>query len=221
MNAIKVNDYIGTLDTSTSWDITYGSTSKAATLADALSSYCTVADKATISNVIDSTMTPRQPEVSPETKTKLANQYGKIYVKHYKDGYYQKQRQLMPDFKDIKVVQKTVIVEWTDGTKTKTSLDSEDTYSLEQGISICITKKLLGEEGSSVYNKLIKRALKIKAANEAAVAKAKQEKKEAKERKLRYEEKRRAKKLRKREEAIEIQKEAYLRAMRELEPTKE
>ena len=213
MNSIKWNDSACTcVDEVTNW----ACTNTVATINDVIASYNT------IDNIVCNTRNATtKPTVSPETKTKFARKGNNLWVTHYKDGHYQKERNLVADFKNIKLVQNTVIVEWADGTKTKTTLDSEDKYSLEQGISICLTKKLLGEDGSSLYNKLIKRALKLKAANEAAMIKAKQDKEEAKERKLRYEEKRRAKKLRKREEAIEIQKEAYLRAMREFLPCKE
>lgn len=60
---------------------------------------------------------------------------------------------------------RVVIVEFADGTQEKAVLAKEDTFSLEQGISICITKKLLSNiigsgNGSSVYNKLIDYAIK-------------------------------------------------------------
>lgn len=214
MTSIKWNDSDCTCVDAAKVAWSYADT--AATINDVITSYNTISNA-----VCDTLNATTKPTVSPETKTKFTRKGNNLWVTHYKDGHYQKERNLVADFKDIKLVQNTVIVEWADGTKTKTTLDSEDKYSLEQGISICLTKKLLGEDGSSLYNKLIKRALKLKAANEAAVIKAKQDKEEAKERKLRYEEKRRAKKLRKREEAIEIQKEAYLRAMREFLPCKE
>jgi len=163
----------------------------------------------------------KKPEALPETKTKLVSKNNAIYVYYYKDGFKQKEKYLMSDFKDVAVINNTIIVTFADGSKTKTTLDPEDEFSLEQGISICITKKLLGDDGSSIYNKLVKKALKVKANNEAAAVQAKQEKENAKRRKQAYEDKRKAKKLRKREEAIEIQKEAFIRAMRELEKNKE
>ena len=208
MNSINWNDSacICIDEAKVAWS--YANTT--ATINDVIASYNTIGN--TVCNTRNATT---KPTVSPETKTKFTRKGNSLWVTHYKDGHCQKERNLVADFKDIKLVQNTVIVEWADGTKTKTTLDSEDKYSLEQGISICLTKKLLGDDGSSLYNKLIKRALKLKATHEAAALKVKQDKEEAKQRKLRYEEKRRAKKLRKREEAIEMQKEAYLRAMRE------
>lgn len=160
--------------------------------------------------------TEKKPEVSPETRTKFDVRNGKIYVKYFKDGFYTHEKQVMADFKDIKEYDGAVVVTFTDGTKTKAVLDYEDDYTLEQGISICITKKLLGEEGSSLYNKLIDRALKVKKKNEDAVKKAEEKKLEQKRRKEAAAARKAQRKLKKREEQIEIQKEAYIRAMKTL-----
>ena len=59
---------------------------------------------------------------------------------------------------------KIVCVDFADGTTEKAVLSEGDTFSLEQGVSICITKKLLSEKslsGNSLYNKIIQKALKI------------------------------------------------------------
>ena len=84
-----------------------------------------------------------------------------IFVRD-KDG---KNTCVMPRISDVKAVNdRVVIITFEDGTKEKAVLAENDTFSLEQGISICITKKLLDNLvngcGSSVYNKLIDYALK-------------------------------------------------------------
>lgn len=131
---------------------------------------------------------------------------------------------IIPHIKDIQVINnKVVIVLFKDDTKEKAVLDSTDTYSLEQGISICITKKMLSMQtnghGSSAYNKLIKHCLKLYDNNRKAEEKAKADERAVKEKKKRAADKARAKRIKKanknREREIEIQKEAYLRAMRE------
>lgn len=159
----------------------------------------------------------KQPEVSEETKTELAIKNGKIYVKNYEKGFFQSEKMLIPDIKDIKAYNDTtVVVIFADDTKTVAVLDSKDEFNLEQGISICLTKKLLGDNGSSIYNKLINRAFEVKKHNEDAIAQA--EKKKADEKAKREEARKRLQQVhrRKREEAIEIQKEAYIRAMKEM-----
>lgn len=71
----------------------------------------------------------------------------------------------MSDIVDVKVIEeKAIIVSFADGTNEKATLDKEDKFNLEQGISICITKKLLEEKcrnGSNLYNKIVKRAEKV------------------------------------------------------------
>lgn len=154
----------------------------------------------------------KKPEVRPDTTTKLDIKKGKIFVRHYKDGFFESERSVISDIKDVEIYDKTVLVTFADNTKTVAVLDSEDTFSLEQGISICITKKLLGENGGSVYNKLIKRALKVKKDNEKAAEKAEKAKEEAKRKKEASRIRHEKKQLKKREKEIETYKEAIIRA---------
>lgn len=90
--------------------------------------------------------------------------------------------------------ERVVMVDFADGTREKAVLSENDTYSVEVGISICITKKLLGGNtpfGSSFYNKVVKNAMKkidyVKKCQEAEAAaiKAEEEKKRKKAEKSR------------------------------------
>lgn len=180
-----------------------------------VSDYMTKANKAdldTLAKKLEEHMA--EPEVRPETTTKLDAKYGKLYVKHYKDGFFKNERYLIPDITDVKVHHNTVLVTFKDGTKTVAVLDDEDKFNLEQGISICITKKLLGENGSSIYNKLIKRALKVKKQNEQAEAKKEKDKVEAEKRKALALKRHQKKQAKKRESRISEMAEAYIRAMK-------
>jgi hypothetical protein len=155
----------------------------------------------------------KQPDVDPTTKTELVTKHGSIYVRHYKDGFFRSERKLVSDIVDVSVYDNTVVVIFADKTKTSAVLDSVDTFSVEQGISVCITKKLLGEDGSSLYNKLITRALRVikrKQKAEDDAAKKKEADKKARELKKARAERRKAKK---REESINIQAEAIKRAL--------
>lgn len=105
---------------------------------------------------------------------------------------------------------------FSDDTKTVAVLDNEDTFSLEQGISICITKKLLGQDGSAIYNKLIKRAFKVKKQNEEAAVKKEKEKIESEKRKAAALKRHQKKQAKKREERISEMAEAYVRAIERL-----
>lgn len=156
----------------------------------------------------------KEPKVPIDTKSILTYDGKHIKVTNYKDGKEVSQRKIMPDIKDIIVHNNNVIiVEFVDGTKEKAVLCEEDNFSLDQGISICIAKKLAG--GSSIYNKMIDYALRKykqiqkQHADEAAELKAK------KERKRKYAEKKAAKKAAKREEYVKTLQEAFSRALAE------
>ena len=108
---------------------------------------------------------------------------------------------------------KAVKVYFKDGTDEVAVCDANDTYDFERAIEVCIMKKRLG--GSSAYNGAVRRAMKqIKAIDkqrkeyeDEQIRLANKKQKDI-ERKIKRREK-------KRQEQIEIQKEAYLRAMRE------
>ena len=76
----------------------------------------------------------------------------------------------VPKIIDVKVINdKVVIVTFIDGTQTKAVCDKDDTFNLEVGIGICITKRLMSDDeqtGNSIFNKTIKDALKVMKRNE-------------------------------------------------------
>jgi len=141
-----------------------------------------------------------------------------------------KDRIKFPEIKDVNIIvpNKVVEVTFSDGTKEKSVCREPDTFSLESAISICISKKIMG--GSSVYNNAVKRGMKVYDAKleKEADEKAEQERIEKKcAKRLAYKKRRDARrteeenlrKAREREEQIEIQKEAYLRAIKEIDNT--
>lgn len=165
---------------------------------------------------------------SEETKTMLFVNKGIINATFFAAGMPIGNGVIMSDVVDVKVINKggnpkVVVVYFADGTNEKAVLDESDVYSLEQGISICITKKLLGRNtphGGSIYNKIIKRALEVMQENE--------KKRAAQAQAIAAEEKRVNKQIAKKkarkaklaameaERQIEIQKEAYIRAIKAL-----
>lgn len=76
----------------------------------------------------------------------------------------------VPEIIDVKTINnKVVIVTFVDGTQTKAVCDKDDTFNLEVGIGICITKRLMSDDeqtGNSMFNKTIKNALKVMKRNE-------------------------------------------------------
>lgn len=53
---------------------------------------------------------------------------------------------------------KVVVVEFSDGTTTKAVCDSEDNFSVDAGLAICLLKKAMG--GSDKYNDYIRKLMK-------------------------------------------------------------
>lgn len=167
--------------------------------------------------------------VSKETVSRVIVAGKKLVAGVFDNGNMIGYTEIMPNIVDVKVIRendvpRVVIVSFADGTKEKAVLDKNDTYSLEQGVSICITKKLLGKDtayGSSLYNKVIKHAMNVMAANEKAAKEAKMAEDRAREKAAKLtakERKRKAKRAAsKREYEIGIQQEAYVRAMRQLQ----
>lgn len=153
-----------------------------------------------------------KPDVEPEVKSTINLIGNKLFAYFYKDGFKTSQKELIPDIKDVTIHQNhVVIVEFVDGTTEKAVLHPDDKFSIEQGISICITKRLIG--GSAVYNKLIDRAMKIMKKNRLAEAKEEQEKVMRKERAKKYAEKKALRRAAKREEYINLLAEAISRSI--------
>ena len=162
----------------------------------------------------------KKPDVEPEVKSTINLVEKKLFAYFYKDGFKTSQKELIPDIKDVTIHQNhVVIVEFVDGTSEKAVLHPDDKFSIEQGISICITKRLVG--GSAIYNKLVSRALKINKRNRLAEAKEEQEKVIRKERAKKYAEKKAARRAAKREEYINVIAEAIARGINSVVKTEE
>ena len=156
-------------------------------------------------------------------ETFLERSFGKYLARL--DGDYYK---IMPAILDVQIINDCVVkVTFTDGTAEKAVLDPQDNFSLDLGIAICVAKKLISDKcggfedcGSSIFNKIIKDGLKVKQRNDD-MEREYEENQEA--RRIKHEKlaTKRARKRAKREDAererqIEIQTEAYYRAMKKL-----
>lgn len=164
----------------------------------------------------------KKSDVDPETKTVLTknDHNGKLVAKFYEDGFYQFSKELIPDIEDVKIYNNcAIVVKFMDGTTEKAVVHQCDEFSIEQGISICITKKLVG--GSSIYNKLIDRAIRVFLKNDAKRTEEARAKEDRRERKKKNEEKKARREAAMREKSIEIQKEAYVRAWTEIDALRE
>lgn len=125
---------------------------------------------------------------------------------------------VMPLITDIQVKNKrAIIVYFADGDHTKAVLSKNDTFNLEQGISICLMKKILADatecDGNNIYNKVVNYGLKMYSRKQKEAAKAKEDAEKAKAEANAKIARQKAKKDAKREEQINTQAEAFRRAM--------
>lgn len=154
---------------------------------------------------------------------RVFGQNGTLYF-HYMDesGNTIKAKRFMPDIVNVsKPNDKTVFVEFADGTKEVAYTRDGDTFNMETGVAICISKKVFSDSpaievsGSSAYNKLIKYAMTKVDAKKKAREEEKRKVKEAKA--AIHEDELLAKKTenKKREERISEMAEAFKRAIEE------
>ena len=156
-------------------------------------------------------------------KKNMIDKNGYIYIGNMK---------IMPSVKEIKIIHSNdmavgVKVIFSDDSVEKAICDKEDTFNYDYGLAICIMKKLFsymsGKDkftGTYYFNKIMDLAFRnnLKTFKEHAEEdrKKEQEKHRKEKNRIRKERQKKAKK----EAEIEIQKEAYIRAMRELKEDK-
>lgn len=122
------------------------------------------------------------PSVDPSIKSIVSNKNGTLTADYFKDGFFEYSSKLIPDIKDVRTYNdRVVVVEFIDGSEEKAVLHPDDKFSVEAGVSICIAKKLAGD--SSVYNKLVDRALTKMKRNREEEARAEEETRKRAERK--------------------------------------
>jgi hypothetical protein len=153
-------------------------------------------------------------------KTEIGANENCIYLGYYK---------ILPNVIQIKIINNKemqpigVIVEFEDGTQQKAICSEDDVFNYEMGVLICLVKRMLtlfnhldNDRGTYYYNKLMDIVFK----QHDETMRKKQTEEETKKIIARKRAKR-AKKLlkkqeKKREQEIEIQKEAIVRAMKEI-----
>jgi len=162
-----------------------------------------------------------------DTKCKIVYEDGKISVLKHLSTHITRHICIMSDIKSIKVYndkhgnQKSMTMAFNNGVSVTASVDDMDVFSMDQGITICLLKYMLNRasEGceTSIYNKLVKHANRVyeNGVREEEAAKEEAKRLEAKHKKLAAKKQRR--KAKKREYEIELRKEAYIRAMNEMQ----
>lgn len=109
---------------------------------------------------------------------------------------------------------RVVKVTFEDGSFTKSVCSDNDTFDLDVGITICILKRVMGKNGHKLYNNMMREIHKIMDENEKGKEKARKEKAERKAKQHKTELKAAAKKAKARQDQIDIQKTAFVEALR-------
>lgn len=125
--------------------------------------------------------------------------------------------------KDYKVVPneenpRGIIMYFMDGTSERVLIRGEDKFDLDIGIQMCLFKKILSDAmcedyGSSVMNKLVLHAKKVKKNNERFLVKTATEEAERKRVRTNLIAKKQRRSARRKQEQIEMMAEAYRKAM--------
>jgi len=124
----------------------------------------------------------------------------------------------LPAVKKVETYNDRVVkVTFIDDTFTKAVCSENDHFDLDVGITVCAMKRMLGEKGTQYYNDFIRKVHKVIVENDIAKEKAAKEKAEAKMKRRKIELKKAAKKLKAKEEQIDIQTQAIIRAHDEIE----
>lgn len=135
------------------------------------------------------------------------------YLNHIANERYVK----MVEVVDVQTYNDRVVkLTFTDGTFTKAVCGKNDIFDLDTGITICLIKKMLGNNGHKKYNDLLRNIHKLMELNEERKQTAILAEKKRKEKLHKAQMKAIAKKLKHKEELIDIHKQAILRADHEL-----
>ena len=159
----------------------------------------------------------RKPEVRVDQRSSLKVGSRTVEAYYYKDGFRTTSKDLIPVIKSIEVFnENTIKMTFVNGDVQTVTVRGDDPYFFEDGLLRCITKEMIGKEGTAILSKLLSYATKVyedaeadkkKKAEEEAKKKAKAEKNYKKAKK--YWEKKRAIE---RENRIQEMAEAIVRA---------
>lgn len=124
----------------------------------------------------------------------------------------------LPEVAKVEVYNNRVVkATYIDGTFTKAVCSENDTFDLDVGITICAMKRLFGENGTRHYNNYISYVHAVMEKNDKKKLAEDAQRMIDKDKKRKAELKKAAKKLKQKEEQIDIQKQAIIRAHQEIE----
>ena len=141
-----------------------------------INGYATTSSLSSIVNEIT-----KKPEVRVEQRSSLEFIGRQVMAYYYKDGFRTDSKDLIPAIKSIEVFNNnTVKMTFVNGDVQKSTVQKGDTFSFEDGILRCITKEMIGKEGSAILGKLLSYATDVY--NKAEADKKKKAEEEEKKR---------------------------------------
>ena len=128
----------------------------------------------------------KKPEVRADQRSSLNIGPRTVEAYYYKDGFRTTSKDLIPAIKSIEVFnENTIKMTFVNGDVQTATVQNGDPYFFEDGLLRCITKEMIGKEGTAILSKLLSYATKAykdaeadkkKKAEEEAKKKAKAEK---------------------------------------------
>lgn len=157
-----------------------------------------------------------------DSRTFLFDGYKNIQVVYEGINGSMRSAYFMSQIKDWKVVPneenpRGIVMYFMDGTSERVVTRGEDKFDLDVGIQMCLFKKMISERtngnGSSVMNKLVLHAKKVKKNNERFLEKTEAEEAERKRVRANMIAKKQRRAARRKKEQVEMMAEAYRKAM--------
>lgn len=157
-----------------------------------------------------------------DSNTFLYDGYEYTRVIHREDNGCVTYRPFMSQIKDYKVIPneenpRGIVMYFMDGTSERVVTRGEDKFDLDVGIQMCLFKKMISERtngnGSSVMNKLVLHAKKVKKNNERFLEKNAAEEAERNRVRANQIAKKQRRTARRKKEQVEMMAEAYRKAM--------
>lgn len=155
-----------------------------------------------------------------DSRTFLYDGYEYAYV--FCEGLNKLNKLVVSQIKDWKVIPsennpRGIVMYFMDGTSERVVTHGGDKFDLDVGIQMCLFKKMLSDKtygnGSSVMNKLVLHAKKVKMNNERFLEKNAAEEAERKRVRANLIEKKQRRAARRKKEQVEMMAEAYRKAM--------
>jgi hypothetical protein len=104
----------------------------------------------------------RKPEVRPDQRSALKTMGRQVSAYYYKDGFRTDSKDLIPAIKSIEVFnENTIKMTFINGDVQTATVQNGDPYFFEDGLLRCITKEMIGKEGTAILSKLLSYATKV------------------------------------------------------------